>query len=123
TFNVDEIVVFAESGKQVSSGLQGNFEGATRSTDPDVFMARILQYLETPQYLRKLLFPKHTDLSNAGLLNPLDSPHHVRADEETPYREGVVVNRPVSQKRGGGGKDKRSQDNEAAIPASERGKC
>lgn len=96
TFNVDEIVVFSESGKQVSSGISGNFEGATRSTDPDVFLARILQYLETPQYLRKSLFPKHADLALAGLLNPLDSPHHVRIDEECTYREGVVVKRPVA---------------------------
>ena len=97
TFNVDEVVIFAEGAKQGHGGVAGNFEGATRSTDPDIFLTRILQYLETPQYLRKALFPKHADLALAGLLNPLDSPHHVRIDEDVPYREGVVVKRPVSK--------------------------
>jgi predicted SPOUT superfamily RNA methylase MTH1 len=39
----------------------------------------------------------HPDLKFAGLLSPLDAPHHVRADEWSAYREGVVVNRPASQ--------------------------
>jgi len=104
TFCVDEIVIFAESGKQSAtpSTTAGAFDGARRSTDPDVFLARILQYLETPQYMRKMLFPRHQDLAHAGLLNPLDSPHHVRADEPVPYREGVVVNRPVASSESGG---------------------
>lgn len=111
TFNVDEIIVFAEGGKQESaSSTAGHFAGATRSTDPDVFLARILQYLETPQYLRKLLFPRHADLAAAGLLNPLDSPHHVRADEEVPYREGVVVNRPVAARKHAAGSDGAAAD-------------
>lgn len=60
-------------------------------SDPNIFLARILQYLECPQYLRKNFFPVHRDLKFAGLLNPLDCPHHVRIDEYTPYREGVVL--------------------------------
>ncbi|XP_048200250.1 putative methyltransferase C9orf114 homolog isoform X2 [Perognathus longimembris pacificus] len=47
------------------------------------------------KYLRKAFFPKHQDLQFAGLLNPLDSPHHVRQDEESEFREGVVVDRPT----------------------------
>lgn len=35
-----------------------------------------------------------------GLLNPLDSPHHVRQDEESEFREGVVVDRPTRPGRG-----------------------
>ena len=30
-----------------------------------------------------------------GLLNPLDCPHHPKVDEETPYREGVVIDKPA----------------------------
>lgn len=30
-----------------------------------------------------------------GLLNPLDSPHHMRQDEESEFREGIVVDRPT----------------------------
>ncbi len=29
-----------------------------------------------------------------GLLNPLDSPHHMRMDDESEYREGIVLDRP-----------------------------
>lgn len=61
-------------------------------TDPNVFLARILQYLETPQYLRKMLFPISVDFKFVGLLNPLDCPHHMRSDDfRLPYREAVVV--------------------------------
>lgn len=49
-------------------------------------LARILQYLECPQYLRKTLFPIHQSLQYAGLLNPLDAPHHLRANDESLFR-------------------------------------
>ena len=61
------------------------------STDPHAFMARILQYCECPQYLRRHFFPMHPDLQFAGLLAPLDAPHHVRALDRSPFREGVVM--------------------------------
>lgn len=96
-FNVDEIIVFSEntSSSINSSSIEGEFRGANRHSDPDVFLARLLQYLETPQYLRKSLFPVHPDLQYAGLINPLDTPHHLRANQDSLYREGVVLNRPV----------------------------
>nr|XP_031533494.1 putative methyltransferase C9orf114 homolog isoform X2 [Vicugna pacos] len=52
------------------------------------------------KYLRKAFFPKHQDLQFAGLLNPLDSPHHMRQDEESEFREGVVVDRPTRPGQG-----------------------
>ena len=91
-FNVDEVIVFSENGKQ--HAMEGEFSGVRRS-DPNVFLARILQYLETPQYMRKSLFPVHPDLQYAGLLNPLDAPHHLRANEVSRFREGLTLNRPV----------------------------
>ena len=30
-----------------------------------------------------------------GLLNPLDTPHHMKVDDDVPYREGVVLDRPA----------------------------
>jgi hypothetical protein len=54
----------------------------------------ILRYMETPQYLRKLLFPKSPLLKYAGLLPPLRTPHHPRAGEKNirgSFRDGVVV--------------------------------
>lgn len=60
------------------------------------------EYLECPQYLRKDLFPHHKDLKYAGLLNPLDTPHHLRQSEFSQYREGIILDRPASQKKGKG---------------------
>ena len=57
------------------------------------FMARLLQYCECPQYLRRSFFPMHPDLQFVGLLAPVDAPHHVRADDRCEYREGVVLNK------------------------------
>lgn len=70
------------------------------STDPHAFLARILQYCECPQYLRRKFFPMHPDLQFAGLLPPLDAPHHLRRGDTASFREGVVVEQEVSD--GGG---------------------
>ncbi|CAH3017693.1 unnamed protein product, partial [Porites evermanni] len=90
-FSIDEVVIFDESGKTQSNSNGG----LKRHSDPNVLLARILQYLECPQYLRKNFFPKHADLQYAGLLNPLDTPHHMKVDDDVPYREGVVLDRPA----------------------------
>lgn len=37
---------------------------------------------------------------SAGLLNPLDAPHHMRASDWCRWREGVVVDRPTRQESG-----------------------
>ena len=80
-FGVDEVIVFAEDGER-QHGWTGNSAA---------LLGRILQYLECPQYLRKMLFPRSPDLQHAGLLNPLDAPHHPRRHEWLRYREGVIV--------------------------------
>ena len=36
----------------------------------------LLEYLDTPQYLRRLLYPKMRLLQYAGMLPPIQSPHH-----------------------------------------------
>ncbi len=64
---------------------------------PDRFLlATILRYLETPQYLRKTLFPKIDDLRYAGIMHPLQIPHHslssnIKNLKEGDIREGAVV--------------------------------
>jgi len=77
------------------------------STDPHTFMANILQYCECPQYLRRHFFPMHPDLQFAGLLNPLDAPHHVRVLDRCLFRDGVVSSKrkgknDSSNEEGGG---------------------
>lgn len=87
-FRIDEIVIFHDI--------------LNKKVDKDYvnFFVTNLQYLETPQYLRKALFPKSEDLVYSGLMNPLDSSHHLRIDEFCKYREGVVLKRPVKEGEG-----------------------
>lgn len=65
-------------------------------SSPQEFMARLLQYCECPQYLRRQFFPMHTDLYFAGLLAPIDAPHHVRVEDHSQFREGVVLEKRPS---------------------------
>ena len=94
-FEIDEIVIFDDqsaSGQEARGGPPPKrVAGRDRNFNPNVFLAHVLQYLETPQYLRRALFPMHDDLRLAGVLNPLDAPHHMRASERTRFREGVVT--------------------------------
>jgi predicted SPOUT superfamily RNA methylase MTH1 len=59
-------------------------------------MLTIFKYLETPQFLRKRLFPKMNDLKFAGVLHPLKIPSHITpADakkiKKGDVREGIIV--------------------------------
>jgi predicted SPOUT superfamily RNA methylase MTH1 len=76
--------------KADGEGEEPQQERRPRST-PQEFMARLLQYCECPQYLRRHFFPMHPDLQFAGLLAPVDAPHHVREGDASKYREGVVL--------------------------------
>ncbi len=87
----------------MSQEINGSFSGEGQVEEGDYStgcgqLARILQYLECPQYLRKHFFPIHRDLKFAGVLNPTDMPHHLRAFEESEYREGVVSETPQSKR-------------------------
>jgi predicted SPOUT superfamily RNA methylase MTH1 len=82
-FRVDEIIVYPD-----------NLKGDQRR-DLD-YIALLLNYLETPQYLRKALFKLDPDLEFAGILPPLRTPHHPLSGKTKhlqvgEYREGVVL--------------------------------
>jgi hypothetical protein len=47
--------------------VEGDYRGVGKKGHANVQMARILQYLECPQYLRKSFFPQHKDLQYAGM--------------------------------------------------------
>lgn len=79
-----------DGGDNGANGGEEGSNGERRPFDANGFLARILQYVETPQYLRKQLFPMHRDLRLAGLIAPLDCPHHLRFEDESKYREGIV---------------------------------
>jgi methyltransferase len=67
-----------------------------RGRGESAFIRKVLEYLETPQYLRRRLFPLSEELRYAGLLPPLRIPSHkakvplgrLQAGE---FREGVVL--------------------------------
>jgi len=56
------------------------------------FISELLQYIETPQYLRKRLYPLRPELKYAGLMPPLKIPSHKKEQKlvDGEYREGVV---------------------------------
>lgn len=47
---------------------EGEYSGVGKHSKGNLQLARILQYLECPQYLRKSFFPQHKDLQYAGQL-------------------------------------------------------
>ncbi|HZD34349.1 MAG TPA: putative RNA uridine N3 methyltransferase [Nitrososphaeraceae archaeon] len=61
-----------------------NDMSATARPDDFKLITLLLEYLDTPQYLRKLLYPKMKLLQFTGMLPPVQSPHHktfMRASE------------------------------------------
>ncbi|CAB9518986.1 Putative methyltransferase C9orf114 [Seminavis robusta] len=93
-YHVDEVVVFDD--KLSKRNNNNNKSEANNAGEKSVdfscaFLSRVLQYCECPQYLRRTFFPQHPDLQFAGLLPPIDAPHHVRAEDRCKYREGAVL--------------------------------
>ncbi len=76
---VTEIVVFLDSAPNNASTRAQNF------------LHTVLQYAETPQYLRKHLYPRTPMLRLAGLLNPLALPSHLARSDYCRYRDGVYT--------------------------------
>ncbi len=82
-FRVDKVCIYNDDDPHVKNQA---FEARIIST--------LLQYMETPQYLRKLIFPHSRELRYAGLLPPLRIPSHPLVGEKTAvgnYREAVVI--------------------------------
>jgi methyltransferase len=50
----------------------------------------ILGYLDTPQYLRKVLYPRMKILEYAGILHPIKSPHHKDQEDIKNIKVGDV---------------------------------
>lgn len=80
-FRVDGIIVYRDSGSERGGAF---------------FIRLILNYMETPQYLRRRLFTIRPELRYAGILHPLRTPHHptrskVKELRVGEFREGVVL--------------------------------
>jgi predicted SPOUT superfamily RNA methylase MTH1 len=82
-FRIDELIIYPDNSK------------IDQRRDKE-FIALLLNYLETPQYLRKALFKLEPDLQYAGILPPLRTPHHPLSGKTKhlkvgEYREGLVL--------------------------------
>lgn len=80
-FRVDEILIYPPS--------------PTANRREAEFLEKILLYLETPQYLKRRMFPLSPEMRYVGVLPPLRTPHHPlgKEDRAAPitYREGLVL--------------------------------
>jgi predicted SPOUT superfamily RNA methylase MTH1 len=78
-FRVDRIVIYRD-----------------KEFDDSRFISMILRYMDTPQYLRKILIPRREELRHVGMLPPLRTAHHPTNSETSAlkigeYRVGAVV--------------------------------
>jgi len=79
-FKIDTIYVYQDGNNKQDGSL----------------LVMILKYLETPQFLRRRLFPKMNDLKFAGVLQPLKIPSHItpanpKRINRGDVREGIIV--------------------------------
>lgn len=72
-FRIDRIVIYRDSDH-----------------DDSRFISLVLRYMETPQYLRKLLFPRMRDLSHVGILPPLRTAHHPVSSKSSSLKIGEI---------------------------------
>ncbi len=84
-FRVNEIIIYPDNPKVNQKN--------------DLYLIELLlTYMETPQYLRKMLFELEPELQFAGILPPLRTPHHpltgrIRDLRVGDYREGLTLSR------------------------------
>ncbi len=76
-FRVERIVIYRDSQS---------------ASQEDGFLIRdLLTYAETPQYLRRLIFPIMPNFKYAGMIPPLRTPHHPLGSDNPLFREGFVL--------------------------------
>ena len=83
-FRANRVVVYNDTG----SASEMNEEDGK-------FIAEVLNFMNTPQYLRKRAFPIKAELKHVGILPPLRAPHHPVNDSPDvgDYRQGFTVKR------------------------------
>ena len=59
-------------------------------TNESKLLKLLLEYLDTPQYLRRSLYPIRNELKYAGILDPIRSPHHKKKIRMDQIKEGDV---------------------------------
>ena len=83
-FQADNVVIYNDDNVK---NEEGEMDGE--------FIAEILSYMNTPQYLRKQAFPIRSELKHVGILPPLRTPYHpVNSQPDVgDYRQGFTVKR------------------------------
>lgn len=84
-FRINEVIVYLDDPK-------------TDQNEDIKLIAKLLSYLDTPQYLRKKLFGIRPELRYVGILPPLRTPHHPLSPKMEnlkigEYREGAVLSK------------------------------
>jgi len=75
---------------QVSEILVYQDENNSTQRKNSQLITRVLEYMETPQYLRKHLFGKIPELRYVGLLPPLRTPHHPLEKQTRNLKNGEI---------------------------------
>ena len=83
-FKADNVVIYNDNHDKNKDGKE---DGA--------FIAEVLNYMNTPQYLRKQAIPIKSELRHVGILPPLRTPHHPVNNQPDvgDYRQGFTVKR------------------------------
>ena len=83
-FQADNVIIYNDNHDKNEDGL-----------DDGEFIAEVLNYMNTPQYLRKQAIPIKPELRHVGILPPLRTPHHpVNSQPDVgDYRQGFTVKR------------------------------
>jgi predicted SPOUT superfamily RNA methylase MTH1 len=78
-FKVDEVIIYRDRNGYFSNAL---------------FLSKVLNYLSTAPYLRRIIYPLKKDLKYVGILPPICISHHLVSSDkvqEDEVREGVVL--------------------------------
>ncbi|MDR2623770.1 MAG: RNA-binding protein [Methanobrevibacter sp.] len=114
-FNVNKVIIYKDtsegsfdninSNRINSNRINSNRHGLSRNTSDKYglnrtnshgeFISKLLNYMDTPQYLRKSFFPIESDLKHVGILPPLRTPNHPTGEEFGlgQYRQGLTIKR------------------------------
>jgi predicted SPOUT superfamily RNA methylase MTH1 len=84
-FHVNTIYIYKESS------------GSDRDRS---LLRNLFRYLETPQYLRRLLYPISEDFQFAGSLSPLKIPSHVQTSDPKKIKVGDIRDGVIVQYKG-----------------------
>lgn len=76
-FRIQKIIIYPDPGERIEKARIKE-------------LSALLRYANTPQYLRRYIFKRESALKYAGVLPPLQAPHHPELGDKVEYRFGWV---------------------------------